>query len=88
MTKTITVSYFGGCPTCGRNDGLYNVYKQHWFVCHTHKVRWTIGSNLFSSWRDETEDEQRGRWAVVEDYQDIRDGALPGRQEEVEDIPF
>jgi hypothetical protein len=74
MTKTITVSYFGGCPTCGRNDGLY--------------MRWTIGSNLFSSWRDETEDEQRGQWAVVGDYQDIKDGALSGRQEEVEDIPF
>ena len=33
MTKTITVrNYFGGCPTCGRNDGVYNVYKDHWFV--------------------------------------------------------
>jgi hypothetical protein len=29
-----------------------------------------------------------GDGAVVGDYQDIKDGALSGRQEEVEDIPF
>jgi hypothetical protein len=23
----------------GRNDGLYSAYKEHWFVCHDHKVR-------------------------------------------------
>jgi hypothetical protein len=50
MSQKITVTnYFGGCPKCGRSDGLYNVSKEHWFVCHTHKVRWTIGSNIFSS---------------------------------------
>jgi hypothetical protein len=78
MNSKITVTnYFGGCPKCGRSDGLYNVYKDHWFVCHTHKVRWTIGSNILSSWRHETQDEQRERWAVVDDYQDIEGEALP-----------
>jgi hypothetical protein len=78
MTMKIAVrDYFGGCPKCGRQDGLYNVSKQHWFVCHTHKVRWTVGSNILSNWCDETEDDQRERWQVVADYEDIRDGALP-----------
>jgi hypothetical protein len=43
----------------------------------THKVRWTVGSNILSSWRYETEDEQRERWEVVADYEDIEDGSLP-----------
>jgi hypothetical protein len=77
MTKITVRDYFGGCPKCGRSDGLYNVYKEHWFVCHTHKVRWTIGSNILSSWRDETELEQRERWEVVADYEDIKGGSLP-----------
>jgi hypothetical protein len=78
MNQKITVrNYFGGCPKCGRSDGLYNVYKEHWFVCHTHKVRWTIGSNILSSWRDETREDQRERWAVVADYEDIKGDPLP-----------
>ena len=32
------------------------------FFCREHKKSWDIGSNLFSSWRDETEDEQRAAW--------------------------
>jgi hypothetical protein len=78
MNDKITVTdYFGGCPKCGGSDGLYNVGRANWFVCHTHKVRWTVGSNILSSWRYETEDEQRERWEVVADYEDIEDGSLP-----------
>jgi hypothetical protein len=78
MDQKITVrSYFGGCPSCGRNDGLYNLCNEHWLVCHTHKVRWTIGSNIFSGWRDEAAQEQRERWTVVADYKDIKDASLP-----------
>ena len=78
MNDKITVmDYFGGCPKCGRSDGLYNVGRANWFVCHTHKVRWTVGSNILSSWRYETEDEQRERWELVADYEDIEDGSLP-----------
>jgi hypothetical protein len=52
-------NYFGGCPQCGRDDGCANVGRSHWFYCKEHKVKWCIGSNLFSTWRDETEEEQR-----------------------------
>jgi hypothetical protein len=51
--------HFGVCPTCKKNDGYINVGKGHWFYCEEHRVCWFVGSNLMSSWRDQTEDEQR-----------------------------
>jgi hypothetical protein len=78
MNQKITVTdYFGGCPKCGRNDGLFNAGRAHWFVCHEHKVTWTVGTNLFSGWRDETEAEQREKWRRIEDYEDVKGGFLP-----------
>jgi hypothetical protein len=36
MNDKITVTdYFGGCPKCGGSDGLYNVGRANWFVCHS-----------------------------------------------------
>lgn len=56
ISDTITVSdYFGGCPHCGANHGYMNVRAEHWIVCDAHKVKWRIGSNLFSCWKDENE---------------------------------
>jgi hypothetical protein len=53
------VAYFGGCPHCAGNDGHINVGRSHWMSCAEHKVKWCVGENLFSHWRDQTEDEQR-----------------------------
>lgn len=50
-------SDFGGCPECGGDDGYLNVGRDHWMFCETHRTRWLFGSNLFSSWRHETEEE-------------------------------
>lgn len=44
---------FGTCPECGQDDGFLSVGRQHWFVCHKHRVKWWGGSNLFSGWREE-----------------------------------
>jgi hypothetical protein len=51
--------YFALCPSCHQCDGYLNVGKGHWLFCKAHQVRWYVGSNLFSSWRDQTEEEQR-----------------------------
>jgi hypothetical protein len=51
--------YFGLCPVCLRTDGYINIGREHWFFCKEHKAKWSGGSNLFSAWRDETEDSQR-----------------------------
>lgn len=47
--------YFGLCPECGGEDGYMNVGPCHWDVCDEHRVKWCIGSNVFSSWEDEPE---------------------------------
>ena len=52
-------SYFGGCPQCGKNDGCIHIGRAEWFFCKEHKTKWWVGSNLFSSWRVQTEQEQR-----------------------------
>jgi hypothetical protein len=54
----MTNEYFGQCPHCGKNDGYYNAGESHWFFCEVHKTKWLFGANLFSSWQNQTEDEQ------------------------------
>jgi hypothetical protein len=51
-------NYFGGCPECGGSDGCINIGPNHWYYCKEHRTRWCIGSNLFSSWKDQTKAEQ------------------------------
>jgi hypothetical protein len=45
---------FGGCPECGGTDGYFNIAADHFFCCDEHNVAWSVGSNLFSCWREET----------------------------------
>lgn len=52
-------AHFGVCPECFRGDGFLNIGRDHWFHCRTHKLKWHVGSNLFSAWRHESE----SRWA-------------------------
>lgn len=63
--------YFGGCPECGKNDGHLNIYRDHYFVCHAHKKRWSPGSNLFSSWKDETEAEWSVNAGLLDGYDEV-----------------
>jgi hypothetical protein len=51
--------YFGVCPVCRKCNGYINIGRSHWFYCKEHRVTWCAGSNLFSSWRHQTEEEQR-----------------------------
>jgi hypothetical protein len=52
------ISYFGGCPHCLHNDGFLNtIGREHWFVCHRHKMKWSFGYNVFTV--HDTEDELR-----------------------------
>ena len=59
------VAYCGGCPHCGGHDGMVNVGRSHWLRCEEHKVKWCLGSNLFSSWRYQTMDEQEKIYVEV-----------------------
>ena len=73
QSAVTTEEYFGGCPECGKNDGYLNTGRTHVFMCKTHRTSWIAGSNLFSSWRNETEAEQRAKWDEVgmEDFKRV-----------------
>lgn len=45
---------FGACPFCLREGHCLNVNRDHWFMCPEDRVRWYVGSNLFSGWKHET----------------------------------
>ena len=67
-----TEYYFGGCPHCGNQDGFLNDGPDHWIVCDRHKVKWYVGSNLFSGWQEEGEEtRQRNRFKLAE-YMEVR----------------
>ena len=74
-----TDEYFGGCPHCGKTDGYFNFGRAHYFVCHEHRVKWFVGANLFSSWRQESRSdwdqnaEKFGIYADVEPVQAPKD---------------
>jgi hypothetical protein len=57
MTEATSNNYFGDCPHCLKSNGILNVGRNHFGVCDEHKVFWWIGSNVFSGWKDETEEE-------------------------------
>ena len=73
LRKEQADGYFGLCPHCLNNDGYINVGRSHWFLCDEHKVKWCVGANLFSSWVDETEEEQRAAYYArgVDRYTEI-----------------
>jgi hypothetical protein len=68
---------FGSCPVCGRNDGYRNIYSQHFFFCEEHRITWSVGSNLLSSWREESREDWRGAWEELKDYR-LFDPDAPG----------
>lgn len=53
MNNQINRDEFGLCPVCSDDPEILNVGRNHFAVCHEHKVYWPVGSNLFSAWRDE-----------------------------------
>ena len=75
-----TDEYFGGCPTCGKCEAVLNIERTHWHVCHTHKVKWCVGSNLFSSWRDEDETVWSQNAEVLKGYDEVEPIRSPERE--------
>jgi hypothetical protein len=73
MTDTkVFNDYFGGCPECGGNHGCVSIGRDHWIVCHDHKTKWWIGSNLFSTWRDLSPAEHRWHERVLASYTKVQ----------------
>ena len=62
------VPELGVCPVCGGNDGFKNVGSQHWFYCKEHKTTWCTYSDLFSSWKDESEEDWEKNMEFFSDF--------------------
>lgn len=74
--------YFGGCPECGGDNGYFNIGRDHYVHCQAHKTVWCIGSNLFSSWREETESDWQNNREKFADYTPVEPRHFrTGRQE-------
>lgn len=67
----MSADYWGVCPECGRHDGFLNVRESHWMVCHAHHVKWWVGANLFSGWRDEDVTDWFRNELQLFDYRDV-----------------
>src|SRR5690348_9790733 len=65
------MAHFGVCPTCWHSDGFLNVERQHWFVCHVHHVKWHVGSNTFSCWIYENEEDWRKNLELLSTYREV-----------------
>jgi len=63
--------YFGLCPKCKKTDGYCNIYKDIWFRCDTHKVKWYAGYGLFSSWEYETEEKWQQNTEFLSSYRKV-----------------
>lgn len=62
----LPLHYFGCCPRCHQEGRMIHVGRVEWCICEEHKIAWWIGSNLFSGWRDLTEEEHEANRALIE----------------------
>lgn len=67
---------FGECPICHGNDGCRSIGADHWYFCDTHRTKWCIGSNLFSGWKSQTEEEFRQNAAHLVGYRAVKPSLL------------
>ncbi len=63
--------YFGGCPFCGGSRGYLNIGPQQWFFCEEHSTKWLVEENLFSSWKEESEEDWQRHTAQLEHYAEV-----------------
>ena len=63
-------NYFGHCPNKNHRNFVRNVGPDHWMCCDECKIRWLIGSDLFSGWRDEDESDWESNIHKIANYKD------------------
>jgi hypothetical protein len=69
--RPLTTSYFGGCPECGSPGNFANIGRVHWAACSFHSVKWRVGENLFSGWRDECPEIWDRNAAELAEYREV-----------------
>ncbi len=63
--------WMGLCPRCRKPPEILNVERNHYGVCHKHKVAWLVGINLFSSWQQEDEIKWRLNAELLDNYRRV-----------------
>lgn len=64
--------HFGGCPQCGRNNGYFNIGRDHWAMCENHKTKWHIGVNLFPTWQKEGQEIWDKNTESFSEYEEVK----------------
>ena len=72
-----TDEYFGGCPFCSKCEGTPNLGRDHWHYCETRRVKWFVGSNLFSGWRDEDLETWLQNRRILEEFNQVEPSTMP-----------
>jgi len=62
--------HFGVCPECYAPGVCRNIGRTHIFSCDRCRLRWCGGANVFSAWREESEEKWRENAAILATYQD------------------
>ena len=63
---------FGVCPECGESGLSYlNLGCSQWFFCVRHGLKWLEGENLFSCWREETEEDWRRNAEYLSRFREV-----------------
>jgi len=61
------------CPNDQFHEtGYLNIGREQWGYCDACKAKWRVGSNLVSSWRDETEDIWKSNQEKLKDYKEVQ----------------
>lgn len=63
--------FTGGCPECGKTNGFLDVHGALYFYCHTHKVRWFRGENVFGCWSFNSPCEWGAKWKLMKEYVEV-----------------
>ena len=58
-------------------DGYLNVHKSHWGICRSCGTKWPIGSDLFSSWKNETKEDWGRNAELLSDLTEVQPIADP-----------
>ena len=66
-------NHFGFCPIGMQECEIIflNLRRDHYCICEKHKVCWCVGSNSFSSWHHETEEDWERNRKMLEGYEEV-----------------
>lgn len=64
-------NYWGHCPNPEHENSCLNVGRAHWMHCETCRIKWLVGENLFSSWREQSMRVWEANREKLEGYRDV-----------------